>query len=123
VIPSLAGIVGAALLIGLARMLPVTRRALLFALLLAAATAVYTGADLAGAGPSTVGLVFLAGFILTAFIGERRPAVLAAGWLGHALWDAAHYSGALATPLPGGYLLACFAADLVWGAYLFTLRS
>jgi len=121
-IGALAGVVAAAALIVVAQLLPFERRSQLFALLLVAAAAIYNGAELAGGAVTTTGLSFFAVFVVAALFSIDRPGLLGMVWFGHAVWDAFHYIGALPTQLPADYQIACFAADIVWAVWLFSLR-
>ncbi len=121
-IGALAGVAGAVILIGAASVLPRERRPHFFAILLGVAAGIYTGADLAAGVLATTGLAALAGFVLAAAFSMDRPGVLALLWFAHAAWDAFHYVGGLPVRLPADYLIACFAADIVWGVWLFSLR-
>jgi len=121
-IGALAGVAVAAAMIVVALLLPFERRSQLFALLLVAAAAIYSGAELAGGVVTTTGLSFFAVFLMAALFGIDRPGLLGMVWFGHAIWDAFHYTGALPTRLPADYQIACFAADIVWAVWLFSLR-
>jgi hypothetical protein len=44
--------------------------------------------------------------------------VRAAGYLGHAAWDAIHHHKAVDTVIPDWYVPLCIGYDLVVGAYI-----
>ena len=107
----------ATLVMVVALRLPRSRRALVFALLMAASAGIYLGGALGLRYPPALlaeTAAFLA-FGVAAFLGARAPIVLGLVWPVHALWDMIHYFEFVQTPLPRIYEVACFAADLVWG--------
>ncbi|MCI0433786.1 MAG: DUF6010 family protein [Gemmatimonadetes bacterium] len=120
-IGALTGVAVAIALVVVVRLLPLAQRTRLFAILLGAAAAMYAGAELTTGSIGTTGLAVAAAFLLLALFSVDRPGLLAFAWIGHAVWDALHYVGTLRTGLPADYQVACFAADLVWAAWLFTL--
>lgn len=115
----------AALVVALALILGRDRELPLFAVVLGAAAAVYVGAALSvpggSAGIETAGFVVFAGL---AAWGWDRAGILAWGWLAHAAWDLLHLGGALTSPLPEWYEVACLVADPLLAAYLlYRVRS
>lgn len=93
------------------------------AVLLAAIAAVYVGSALsAGRGE----LLLVEGLGAVAFVGLAvlalrlgAPALLGAGYVGHALWDAAHRPRLIHTPVRRWYVDACLVYDLPVGAFAF----
>jgi len=97
--------------------LPRSRRALMFALLMAASAGIYLGAAL-GLHYTPAIVAETAAFLvfgIAAFAGARTPIVLGLVWPAHAIWDLIHYFEFVQTSLPRIYEVACFAADVVWG--------
>lgn len=107
----------ATLVLVVALRLPRSRRALVFALLMAASAGIYLGGALGLRYPPALmaeTAAFLA-FGVAAFLGARTPIILGLVWPVHAIWDMVHYFEFVQTPLPRIYEVACFAADVVWG--------
>ncbi|MEZ4699304.1 MAG: hypothetical protein R2834_03155 [Rhodothermales bacterium] len=46
-------------------------------------------------------------------------AVIAAGMIGHAVWDILHETGRIATFVPSWYVFVCIGYDLAMGTYVF----
>ena len=92
------------------------------AILLAMIAAVYLGFALADGRARTfaiecAGIVLFAGVATIALVTEE-PVVLALGYFGHGLWDAAHHRRGLDTAMPWWYVPACLGYDLVIGIYV-----
>ena len=80
-----------------------------------AASAALSGAGARWTATEGAGLVL---FTLLAWLGLRRPAVLATGWLLHAVWDGGLHL-ALEQPVIGPWLpLLCLPFDLMVAAWL-----
>jgi hypothetical protein len=58
------------------------------------------------------------GVLATVAIMNDEPMLIAAGFLGHALWDALH-PHPMTTAMPLWYVPACIGMDVVLAAYLF----
>jgi hypothetical protein len=58
------------------------------------------------------------GVLATVAIMNNEPMLIAAGFLGHALWDALH-PHPMSTAMPPWYVPACIGMDVVLAAYLF----
>lgn len=93
------------------------------AVLLAAIAAVYVGSALAGGRGE---LVLLEGLGAVAFVGLAVLALrfedavlLGAGYVGHALWDAAHRPRLIDTPVRRWYVDACLVYDVPVGVFAF----
>jgi hypothetical protein len=102
------------------RLLPdAGRRRAMMALLLVAAAAVYVGSslgDLPGsAGVQTLGFLVFAGVALRGF---DTAHLLAAGWLGHALWDLLHLAHVITAGVPEWYQVGCLVADPALAGYI-----
>jgi hypothetical protein len=121
----LFGLAFVAVAVGLNLLLPDLRlRRAMMALLLGAAAAVYVGSSLGelpgSAGLQTVGLLLFGGVALWGWDSAR---ILAAGWLGHAVWDLMHLVDLLVAGAPSWYQVGCLVADpLVAGYILYALR-
>ena len=51
-------------------------------------------------------------------LATAEPLVLAAGYVGHALWDAIHHPRGVHTRIPGWYVPACLGFDVLVGLYI-----
>jgi uncharacterized membrane protein YhdT len=115
----LFGVGFAALMAGLGLLWGRDGERALFAVVLGAAAGVYAGGAIAvpeaPAGLQAAGVVL---FVAWAVGGRERAGVLAAGWLGHAAWDAIHLLGPAVSGLPAWYELACLVADPLLAGYL-----
>jgi hypothetical protein len=58
------------------------------------------------------------GALATIALVTESAAVLAGGYLGHALWDAVHHPRGLDTVIPRWYVPLCIGYDVVVGAYV-----
>lgn len=92
------------------------------AILLGEIGAVYLGFVLAD-GRSREFRIEYAGVVLfttlaTVGLALRAPAVLAAGYLAHGLWDVVHGPRGIHTLIPRWYAPLCIGFDAVLGAYL-----
>lgn len=93
------------------------------AVLLAAIAAVYVGSALAGGRVDLVlveglgAVAFVALAVLALRLGE--PILLGAGYVGHALWDAAHRPRLIDTPVRRWYVDACLVYDVPVGVFAF----
>jgi hypothetical protein len=118
----LLGIAGAAVLCGIAWLLPAERGLDLLAVGLAVVGAVYLGSAL---NDGRLRLQLLEGgvavfFLVLALVGLwYAPLVLAAGWLLHAVWDYFHHPHPLGAPVAAHwYPLACLSFDVLVAAFL-----
>jgi hypothetical protein len=124
----IVGIVMAAPMLGLVYVISRQRGLDFIALQLGAIAAVYAGSSLAGGGFSVVAVevVGVFAFVAVSLFGRwGSPAILAAGYFGHAAWDVFHDLGAIPTFLPGWYAPFCLAYDCLFGAFIaaFFLRG
>ncbi|MCB9703250.1 MAG: hypothetical protein H6711_15250 [Myxococcales bacterium] len=94
-----------------------------WALYLVLAAAIYVGFALreGGHGWMPLELGGLVGYTALAWLGVRRPRLLALAWLLHAGWDMVIHGDAPAALVPGWYRWACLAFDVVAAAYLVRL--
>ncbi len=121
ILPALAGAVAAALLVGFGNARGGIRLLPLYALGLVGAALVYVGFAAFSGGQERLPLeaLGLSLYTLVAVLGARRwPALLAAGWAGHALWDLLLHPASGSAYVPGWYPAACAGFDVVVGAYL-----
>jgi hypothetical protein len=58
------------------------------------------------------------GALATIALAANSPLTLAAGYLGHAGWDAIHHTKTLDTIIPRWYVPLCIGYDVVVGAYI-----
>lgn len=56
--------------------------------------------------------------LATLALATDESAVLAAGYLGHAIWDGMHHPRGIPTAIPGWYVPLCLGFDVVVGAYV-----
>jgi hypothetical protein len=100
------------------------QRTVFYGLLLAAVGAVYIGFAIADGRASAfaVQAVSASAFVAIAYLGVTRdaPALIGAGWLAHAVWDAIHHEGHGPTEVRTWYPPFCAMADLVIGIPLVT---
>lgn len=91
------------------------------ALFLALTACVYPGALLAqstGRAVAAAELLVGAAVFAAAWLGvAHHPLWLAAGYLGHGLWDWGHHAGRVATRTAGWFPPACGVFDIVIAAY------
>lgn len=104
-----------------------TRRQLrhaMLAILLSAAAAIYVGSNLPPqTGSAATQTIAFVAFTAVALLGWSSAPILAAGWLGHSVWDFLHLAGVLAAGTPQWYEIACLTADPLLAAFLlFALR-
>jgi len=93
----------------------------ILALQLAAIAAVYVGSSLAGGGFALFSVESLGvmAFILAALFGRwGSPALLAAGYAAHGVWDLVHHLGPIPTCLPGWYAPFCLGYDFVVAGFV-----
>ena len=64
-----------------------------------------------------VGLVIFTA-LATIALATEEPLVLAAGYIGHGVWDAVHHPRAIHTRVPWWYVPLCLGFDAVVGAYV-----
>jgi hypothetical protein len=105
-------------LIGYARGKPWRRELRILAIGLVVAALIYVAFAIGGAASTRWLGLESAGVLLfgaVAWLGVKRwPAVLAAGWMAHVLWDVLlHLEGTGAAYTPGWYPLLCVSFDLV----------
>ncbi len=89
-----------------------------WAIYLFLAAAIYVGFALREAGWMTLELAGLVGYGALAWLGVRRPRLLALGWLLHAGWDAVLHADAPETLVPSWYRWACLGFDVVAALHL-----
>jgi hypothetical protein len=116
----LFGLAFVAAVVGINRLLPTGQlRLAMLAILLAAAAAVYVGSSLGAlpgsAAVQSAGLVLFGGVALR---GLNSASILAAGWLGHSLWDLLHLTDILVAGTPPWYQVGCLIADPLLAGYL-----
>lgn len=117
------GVVLALLTLGVAVLLPPEPRAILFAVILGAGAAVYVGFALVDGRrravrvEATAAVAFIAVAVLGAWL--SRP-LLAAGYVGHGVWDLTHHPRGIRTHVPREWPPLCLAYDLVVAAFLVT---
>jgi hypothetical protein len=92
------------------------------AILLGGIAAVYLGFALQDGriralGIECAGMVVFAAAAVIA-LSEDSPELLAAGYLGHGLWDAVHHRRGLDTSMPWWYVPLCLSYDTVVAAYI-----
>jgi hypothetical protein len=112
------GLVLGLALVGYTRGKPWRRELRILAIGLVVAALIYVAFAIGGVasarwlGLESVGVLLFGG---VAWLGFRRwPAVLAAGWVAHVLWDVLlHLEGAGAAYTPGWYPWLCLSFDLV----------
>lgn len=68
-------------------------------------------------GVEYVGLVIFFALPVVALVNDL-PVLLAAGYIGHALWDAFHHPRAVTTEMPRWYVPFCISFDVVIGVYI-----
>lgn len=68
-------------------------------------------------GVEYVGLIIFFAVPVVALVNDL-PVLLAAGYIGHALWDAFHHPGAVTTEMPRWYVPFCISFDIVIGVYV-----
>lgn len=114
------GLAFVAIALAVNRLLPNSQlRHAMLAILLSAAAAVYVGSSLAPqAGSAAIQTIAFVFFTAVALLGWSSAPILAAGWLGHSVWDALHVAGVLAAGAPQWYEIACLIADPLLAAYL-----
>jgi hypothetical protein len=92
------------------------------AILLGAIGAVYLGFVLADGRARQFGIesagILLSGVLATVGLAKSAPLVLAAGYLGHALWDSLHGHRGIHTRMPWWYVPLCIGFDVIVGVYL-----
>lgn len=92
------------------------------AILLGAIGAVYLGFVLADGRAREFRIeaagILLFGVLATTGLALAAPTVLAAGYLGHALWDSVHGRRGIHTRIPWWYAPWCIGFDLVLGIFL-----
>ncbi|MDR0342177.1 MAG: hypothetical protein LBI49_03535 [Nocardiopsaceae bacterium] len=92
------------------------------AILLGAIGAVYLGFVLADGRAREFRIesagILLFGVLATIGLTLAAPAVLAAGYLGHGLWDSLHGRRGIHTRIPWWYAPWCIGFDVVVGVYL-----
>lgn len=101
----------------------VRRELLWWAGYLALAAWIYVGFALrdGGDGWMHVELAGAAGYSALAWLGVRRPSLLALGWLLHAGWDIGVHCDAPEGLVPGWYRWACLGFDVAAALYLVRL--
>jgi hypothetical protein len=117
-----AGVVFGAAVLVIPALLSADDALAFLAILLGEIGAVYLGFVLAD-GRSREFRIEYAGVVLftilaTVGLALRAPAVLAAGYLAHGLWDAVHGPRGIHTRIPWWYAPLCVGCDAVIGAYL-----
>jgi len=125
VLSLVVGLVGVWVFIRAVRRLGPARELRWYAGGLVIAAGIYVAFGLVlGGAPLGYELVQLAVFApLAAWSLRHSVPVLAAGWLAHALWDAAHWIPTLSGHAPEWYMMACLSFDVVLGLYIFTHRD
>lgn len=103
----------------------VRRELVAWALYLVAAAVIYVGFALREGGHAWMPLELggLAGYGALAWLGLRRPRLLALGWLLHAGWDAVIHRDAPEALVPDWYRWACLGYDVVAAAYILRLAG
>lgn len=94
-----------------------------WAIYLLLAAAVYVAFALREAGWMRLELAGLVGYGALAWLGVRRPRLLALGWLLHAGWDAVLHADAPETLVPGWYRWTCLGFDVAAAIHLARLAG
>lgn len=96
-----------------------------WAIYLVVAALIYVGFALrdAGDGWMSVEVLGVLGYAALAWLGLRRPRVLALGWLLHAGWDMVVHAGVAHDFVPLWYRWACLAFDVAAAAYIARLAD
>jgi hypothetical protein len=68
-------------------------------------------------GVEVVGLALFAA-LATIALARQTAWLLAAGYVGHGLWDLVHHRRGIDTAMPWWWVPACLGYDLVLGAYI-----
>ena len=68
-------------------------------------------------GPQLWGLLLYGNIAILGY--GTSLVVLAAGMIGHAVWDILHHTGDIATVVPRWYIFICIGYDLAMGTYVF----
>ena len=121
VLAMIVGVVIAAPVLALLAYIPRDRALDLLAVQLGAIAAVYAGSSLAGGAIPVlaVELVGVFAFAAVALFGRwGSPTILAAGYVGHGVWDAIHHLGAIPTFLPDWYAPFCLGYDGIFAAFV-----
>ena len=124
VVAIVVGLVVAAPVLALMHYISRERALDLAAAQLAAIAAVYAGSSLAGGGIPVfiIEMVAVFFFVAIALFGRwGSPAILAAGYLAHGVWDAVHHLGAISTWLPDWYAPFCLGYDGIVAAYVWAV--
>lgn len=92
------------------------------AILLGMIASVYLGFALQDGRTRTFGIEYVGLIIFTAVatvsLSEDSAVLLAAGYLGHGLWDAIHHPRGVDTEMPWWYVPLCMSFDVVVAVYV-----
>ncbi|MCA9661952.1 MAG: hypothetical protein KC486_26675 [Myxococcales bacterium] len=96
-----------------------------WAIYLVVAALIYVGFALreAGDGWMSVEVLGVLGYAGLAWLGLRRPRILALGWLLHAGWDMVIHAGVADDFVPLWYRWACLSFDVAAAAYVARLAD
>lgn len=121
IVPIVSGVISALILIVFARTRGRQGERRIYAIGLTVAALIYVGFALSRAGWAAwrVELLGLAIFGLLTIIGLRlSPLVIAAGWVGHVVWDVLLHGNGHGSYAPEWYTIMCIGFDLFIAGYI-----